>query len=179
MRLPSLQPIGWRPVRLLVGLGLWIGVGAGGVGAAPALKQRLGPQYEGRGVVYMRVDRATGRSYVGQSRDAHTYDRRQQDHERVNGRAYDFHELARPHADALDLVEQRFIEKARAGTPPDQPIENKRNQMRPERYEREARARRRETGAERMQRREREAARARERREARVREKEGLLRHFR
>ena len=72
------------------------------------------------------------RKYVGQAKSEERYEKRKGEHEKKNGKKYDFKELgrAKPGVD-LDVLEEDWI---RAGGGPGE-LENKRHQMNPKRYE--------------------------------------------
>lgn len=106
-------------------------------------------KYEGRGVIYKRIDPITGKAYVGQSWNWETFRRREDAHNRdlqkkdgYAGKEYKFELLSRPLQAELDMVEEGFIRKDRL----EKEIEKERQQAERERGTREHTERKAEDG---------------------------------
>jgi len=92
------------------------------------------------GLVYMRTDLLTGATYIGQAKNWSRYETRQKEHRRANPTAeYRFKVMSRADAGTdLDRVEQYYIDACGGPTNksnPDGSLDNKRNQMNPDRYQ--------------------------------------------
>ena len=104
-----------------------------------AKRGKQGSSDDDDGIVYLRVDREGGKSYVGQSKGAKRFDKRQVEHGRNNPMS-DFEYVilgrAKP-GDGLDRLEEFFIRAFGGPTTkrnPTGPLANRRHQMSERRY---------------------------------------------
>lgn len=105
--------------------------GAGAKSADEAVDLAKVVAREGEGVIYKRIDPATGAEYIGQASNEARYLARQGEHARAGGVNYRFQDLAgaRPGLD-LDVMEEAFI-RSEGGL---EVLQNMRHQMSPSRF---------------------------------------------